>query len=102
MLPIRRRRRRKSNSLESDFKDELFDEILCRIDEIVPCDEVLSLNEFTGVMEYARINKLMDMGIQDVYELTTKSGRTIRTTANHPYLTLLESDPIASKEAINI
>ena len=62
----------------------------------------MSLNEFTGAMEYARINKLMDMGIQDVYELTTKSGKVIRTTANHPYLTMLEDNPITNEKQINI
>jgi intein/homing endonuclease len=28
----------------------------------------------------------MDMGVQEVFELKTKSGRIIRTTAAHPYL----------------
>ncbi len=102
ILPIRRRRRRKSNGPESEDDDELFDYLLCRIDEILPGDEVLSLNEFTGALQYARINKLMDMDIQEVYELTTKSGKVIRTTANHPYLTLLEDNPIISKGKINI
>jgi hypothetical protein len=66
-----------------------WDHLLCRIDEILPGDEVLSLNESTEALEYSKINKLMDMGIKEVYELTTKSGRTIRTTAAHPYLTLM-------------
>jgi hypothetical protein len=65
-----------------------YEYLLCRIDEVLPGDEVLSLNEATEALEYARINKLMNMGHQEVYELTTKSGRKIRTTAEHPYLTL--------------
>lgn len=66
-----------------------FDELLCPIRDIQPDDQVLSLNEATGTLEYSKINKLMDMGIKEVYELTTKSGRIIRTTAAHPFLTLM-------------
>ena len=72
--------------------EELYDHLLCPISDIQRGDEVLSLNESTETLEYARINKLMDMGIKEVYELTTKSGRTIRTTAGHPYLTLISSN----------
>jgi len=88
-----------------------YEYLLSRIDEVLPGDEALSLalggqgdllsedksnigpevqqvdyGVNSGTLEYARINKLMDMGVQEVYELTTKSGRKIRTTANHPYL----------------
>ncbi|OGG13556.1 hypothetical protein A2875_01600 [Candidatus Gottesmanbacteria bacterium RIFCSPHIGHO2_01_FULL_46_14] len=63
-----------------------YDHLLCRIDEILPGDEVLSLNEETGRVQWSRINNLMDMGVRDIFELTTKSGRVIRTTAKHPYL----------------
>jgi hypothetical protein len=76
-------------------EEELYDELLCPIRDILPGDEVLSLNEATEALEYAKINKLMDMGIHRIYELTTKSGRTIRTTAAHPYLTLI-TDPSTS------
>ena len=86
LLPIRRRRRKKSSNENND--EELWDYFLCRIDEVLPGDEVLSLNEATESLRYARINKLMDMGMQEVYELTTKSGRKIQTTGEHPYLTL--------------
>ena len=41
-----------------------------------------------GALEYARINKLRDMGYQEVYEVTTKSGKVIKATADHPFLTL--------------
>ena len=99
LLPIRRRRRRKSNNLESD---EEWDYLLCRIDEVMPGDEVLSLNESTGALEHSRINKLMDMGIHEVFELTTKSGRKIRTTANHPYLVQTENNPVVSETNKNI
>jgi hypothetical protein len=102
LLPIRRRKKKKNPDLngngdpncfdirDSDFE---FEYLYCRIDEVQPGDEVLSLslseeqnNLGSGTLEYARINKLMDMGYQEVYELETKSGRKIRTTGNHPYL----------------
>lgn len=38
-------------------------------------------------IEPRRINDLLDMGVKPVLRLTTASGRTIRTTGNHPYLT---------------
>jgi len=95
-----------------------YDYLLCRIDEILPGDEVLSLNEGqwdrrgslskdqdntgSGTLQYARINALKDMDIREVYELTTKSGRKIRTTANHPYLVQTENNPVVSKGKINI
>jgi hypothetical protein len=60
--------------------------ILTRIDEVKTGDEVLSLNEKTGKLEPHRINALLDMGVKPVYKLTTASGRSIKTTANHPYL----------------
>ena len=36
------------------------------------------------------MNELVDMGNKTVYELRTESGRSINTTANHPYLVRLE------------
>ncbi|MFH1956488.1 MAG: hypothetical protein ABIJ28_02475, partial [Patescibacteria group bacterium] len=57
-----------------------------RIDEIKGGEYVMSLNEKTGLLEPARINGLLDMGVKPIYKLTTESGKTIRTTGNHPYL----------------
>ena len=54
--------------------------------EVKPGDYVLSLNEQTQQTEPHRINGLLDMGVKPVYRLTTVSGRSIKTTANHPYL----------------
>jgi len=86
----RRKRRRQGYDIEPEPDDnQPWDHLLCRIDQILPGDEVLSLNFATQSLEFARINHLMDRGIKQVYELTTKSGRTIRTTAEHPYLTLV-------------
>jgi len=59
---------------------------LKRIVEVKPGDYVLSLNEETQQVEPHRIKGLLDMGVKQVYKLTTASGRSIKTTANHPYL----------------
>ena len=48
---------------------------------------LLFLNEETGKIEPAKIKGLPDKGVQPVFKLTTESGRSIRTTGNHPYLT---------------
>ncbi|OGX06207.1 MAG: hypothetical protein A3G87_02395 [Omnitrophica bacterium RIFCSPLOWO2_12_FULL_50_11] len=58
--------------------------------DVTAGDYVLSLNEETKQIEPRRINALLDMGIKPVYKLTTASGRSIRTTANHPYLVKVE------------
>lgn len=58
--------------------------------EVKPGDYVLSLNEQTQQVEPHKINGLLDMGVKPVYKLTTASGRSIRTTANHPYLVKVE------------
>jgi len=57
-----------------------------RIADVKENDYALSLNEETQEIEPRRINALLDMGVKPVYRLTTASGRSIKTTANHPYL----------------
>jgi hypothetical protein len=57
------------------------------IAEIKTGDYVMSLNETTRLVEPHRVIGLLDMGIRPVYKLTTASGKSIKTTANHPYLT---------------
>ena len=71
---------------------------MVRIDEIQEGDEVLSLNKNTGLVEYHLIKALADMGVKEVYELKTKSGRVIRTTGNHPYLVNLRTQMAESAE----
>ncbi|TSC85694.1 MAG: Protein containing Hedgehog/intein hint domain, C-terminal domain [Microgenomates group bacterium Gr01-1014_7] len=55
------------------------------VEDIMPGDEVLSLNEKTGEFEWNRVEKTKDMGIQEVFKLETESGKWIETTGNHPY-----------------
>ena len=105
LLPIRRRRRKKNlkkNSLSfgegkggvlPEFDDD-WEYLLTPITDIQTGDEVLSLNKNKGLVEYHKIKGLMDMGVKDVYELRTKSGRVIRTTANHPYLVKIKNDKL--------
>ncbi|MBI4655946.1 MAG: hypothetical protein HY746_04260 [Elusimicrobia bacterium] len=50
-------------------------------------DLVLSLNEQTEKIEPHRVAGLLYMGVKPVFKLKTASGRTIKTTGNHPYLT---------------
>jgi len=78
LLKRRRRRRKADGSLEEYWED-------VRIDEIQEGDEILTLDEQTGQMVAAKVKKLMDKGIKPIFQLTTESGKTIRTTANHPY-----------------
>ncbi|MBI3384960.1 hypothetical protein HY030_02075 [Candidatus Gottesmanbacteria bacterium] len=59
-----------------------------QIKNIKSGEYVLSLNETTGLLEPHQIKALLDMGIKPVYKLTTEDGRSIKTTDNHPYLTL--------------
>ena len=78
---LRRRRRRKKEN--GELEDE-WDEV--EIKDIKAGDEILTLDEKTGRLVVSRVNALMDMGVKDIWELTTSSGKTIRTTGNHPYL----------------
>jgi len=57
-----------------------------KIKDVKSGDYVYSLNQQIGKLELQKINKLLDMGVKPVFKLTTESGKTIKTTANHPYL----------------
>jgi intein/homing endonuclease len=37
------------------------------------------------------------MGVKPVFKLTTESGRTIKTTGNHPYLAIKQQGVQSSK-----
>src|SRR3989338_5838205 len=95
-----RRRRRKLKSQISNFKtttqnlkpneteDEnyIYDDVM--IKDVKPGDEIQTLDENTGKLVWSKVNALMDMGVKQIYKLTTASGKTIRTTGNHPYLVM--------------
>ena len=90
------------NNFVKSFNEDDYDYLLCPISDVLAGDEVMSLNEGqwdrlskdqdntgSGTLEYSRINRLIDMGLKEVYEVTLKSGRTIKTTSEHPFLTLI-------------
>jgi len=79
-----RRRRKRQNERGEWIEEDYFED--CRIDQIKAGDEILTLDENTGKLVVSRVNALMDMGVKEIYRLTTATGKTIRTTANHPYL----------------
>ncbi|MEK7506917.1 MAG: NYN domain-containing protein, partial [Patescibacteria group bacterium] len=86
----RRRKKSKAKSQKSPDEDYLYDEV--QIKDIRPGDEIASLNEKTGQIVWSKVRALMDMGVKPIFKLTTASGRTIRTTGNHPYLVRMEKD----------
>jgi replicative DNA helicase len=49
---------------------------------------VLAVNPQTWKLEPRRVEKAFRTGHKDVYRLTTQSGRAIRATANHKFLTI--------------
>jgi hypothetical protein len=77
---LRRRRRRKN--VKGEWED-YFEEV--EIVNIKPGDEILTLDERTGRLVVSRVKSLMDMGTKQIFKLTTSSGKSIRTTSNHPY-----------------
>ena len=48
-----------------------------KIKDIKPGDSVLSLNEATKQFEYQTVEKTLDMGVKEIYELVTISGKRI-------------------------
>src|SRR3989338_2220134 len=79
----RRKRRRRTDGTGEDVWEDV------RIDQIKSGDEILTLNEKTGKFVPSTVRGLMDMGRQQVYRLHTRSGLSIETTDNHPYLVLV-------------
>ena len=62
------------------------------VEELEAGDEILSLDENTGRFVWQRVNALMDKGIKAIVKLTTASGKTIKTTSEHPYLVNVEAE----------
>ncbi|MEK7099056.1 MAG: NYN domain-containing protein, partial [Patescibacteria group bacterium] len=91
LLKRRTRRKKKDGTYEDVFED-------VRIDEIKKGDEILTLDENTGAIVVSRVNALMDMGVKEIYELITVSGKRIRTTGNHPYFIKASSPELPKKK----
>ncbi|MDO8592223.1 MAG: NYN domain-containing protein, partial [bacterium] len=81
---LRRRRRKKKGDGEADEEEDEWEDV--EIKDIMPGDEILTMDEHTGKLVVSRVNALMDMGVKPIYKITTASGKSIRTTGNHPYL----------------
>ncbi|MDZ7586664.1 MAG: Hint domain-containing protein, partial [Patescibacteria group bacterium] len=89
ILPIRRKKKKKKGEKKGDGDgDDDYDYLTLPISDVLAGDEVLSLDESTAELKYSRINRLIDMGLKEVYEVTLKSGRIIKTTSEHPFLTI--------------
>ncbi|OHA12283.1 MAG: hypothetical protein A3J10_03605, partial [Candidatus Sungbacteria bacterium RIFCSPLOWO2_02_FULL_54_10] len=89
---LRRRKRRKG--INGEWIEE-FDEV--PIKDIQAGDEIASLDEATGMIVWSQVNALMDMGVKPIYKITTATGKSIRTTAEHPYF-IKASDPELPKK----
>ena len=66
-----------------------------RVDEVKGGEKILSLDEKTGKLVPAKIQKLWDMGVKPIYKIETEDGKTIRTTGNHPYFVLNKWEDLA-------
>ncbi|MDO8575517.1 MAG: NYN domain-containing protein, partial [bacterium] len=90
------RRRRKINRKKNveDFNDSEeeyeYDEV--QIKDIKEGDEIQSLNEKTGTLVWSKVKQLAYMGNKPIFKLTTESGKSIRTTGNHPYFVKTNKD----------
>ncbi|PIQ69005.1 MAG: hypothetical protein COV91_00765, partial [Candidatus Taylorbacteria bacterium CG11_big_fil_rev_8_21_14_0_20_46_11] len=88
---LRRRRKKKRGEKADESKGEtddgeyIYDTVM--IKDIVPGDTIASMHPITGALVWSRVNALMDMGVKEIWQVTTRSHRSIRTTANHPYFT---------------
>ncbi|HUG08724.1 MAG TPA: replicative DNA helicase [Acidimicrobiia bacterium] len=61
---------------------------LRRIDQLTSVGTVVSLAENTLALLPGRQVGWLDQGIQETFEVTTRLGRTITATANHPFKTI--------------
>ncbi|HEY4495732.1 MAG TPA: NYN domain-containing protein, partial [Candidatus Paceibacterota bacterium] len=91
---LRRRRRRRSSRLNlggkkgSTFSRDgddgyLYDEVA--IKDVNEGDEIQTLDQKTGTLVWRKVKGVAFMGTKPIFKLTTASGKTIRTTGNHPY-----------------
>jgi Fe-S cluster assembly protein SufB len=58
------------------------------IKELLPGDEVFSLNEATREIERAHVVRSAETGMKEVFELRARGGRVIGASGNHPFYVL--------------
>ena len=82
---------RESGCLTGETLVYLPDSGACRrIDELEHLSgfRVLAVDDVSGKLEPRRVERAFCTGIKPVWKLTLASGRTIRATANHPFLSV--------------
>ena len=72
-------------SITDDSLVTLADGSRKKIKDIRVGEEVLTLEESSGKLVPRKVNALLDHGIKPIYEMATEDGRSINTTAEHPY-----------------
>ncbi|MEW6610867.1 MAG: hypothetical protein AB1352_04575, partial [Patescibacteria group bacterium] len=90
LLAVSAEQMEKQGGVFGDESEKMKDEGI-EIKDVKPGDYVYSLNQTSSQLELRKVNKLLDMGVKPVFRLTTASGKTIRTTGNHPYLAIKKS-----------
>ena len=86
LIRVRRRKKKKNG----DWEDEWLD---LPIKQLKAGDEVMTLDERTGEFTTSVVRELMDKGIKTTFKLMTADGKSIRTTAEHPYLVQESGSP---------
>jgi len=89
-------------SITDDSLITLSDGSKKKIKDIKAGEEVLTLDEKTGRIVSMKVNALRDHGVKLTYELTTKTGRAVNTTREHPYLAKLYEQELCDKYDDNV
>jgi len=81
------------NKININEKNKNATNVASMIMQIRPDSNIYNNNKYVNVstnnskkIEPAKVKALLDMGVKPVFNLTTEDGRSIRTTAEHPYL----------------
>ncbi|MBI5797841.1 SufD family Fe-S cluster assembly protein [Candidatus Woesearchaeota archaeon] len=69
-----------------------------KIKDLKKNDFVFSLNEETNEIIRAKVNGVMDKGVRPIFEIKIR-GKKIKTTYNHPFLTLVDKRKEGRKRA---
>lgn len=84
-------------SITDDSLVTLSDGTKKKIKDINAGEYVKTLDEKTGRIVAMKVNALRDHGVKLTYELTTKTGRAINTTGEHPYFVILKDKELCDK-----
>ena len=56
-----------------------------RVEDLIPGDRIVAFDEKTQTLTISVVKSILDNGVHPVYRITTKRGRSITTTGNHPF-----------------